>query len=237
MLEHGADPNVRCGAEDEAALHLAARIGQSPPVVRLLLARGADVRARRADGRTAWMLAARAGFGEIVDVLELAGASREPLGPVDSLLAACGRGDVDAARARSSPKLVASLSDEERMTLPHAAAAHRDASVLACLAAGIPVDSVDDGGATALHHAAIRGRAVLVRALLAAHPNLAIRDRHHGSSALGWACYSADFVRDDGGAYVECVRLLTDAGARFVGDEWRPRDGAVMKVLLRAGVT
>lgn len=237
LLNHGANPNVRCGAEDEAALHLAARIGQAQTVVRLLLSHGADVHARRADGRTPWMLAARGGFSGIVEVLEEAGAQREPLGPVDSLLAACGRGDVDAARALSSPALVASLSGEDRMMLPHAAAAHRDASVLACIAAGIAVDSIDEGGATALHYAAIRGRAPLVRDLLAARPDLTIRDRHHGSSPLGWACYGADFVRDDGGDYIESVRLLVDAGARFVGDEWRPRDGSVMDVLRRAGVS
>lgn len=237
LLEHGADPNVRCGDEEETALHLAARIGQTPPIVRLLLAHGADVQARRADGRTAWMLAARSGFDEIVTTLEAAGAGREPLTPLDSLLAACGRGDVDAARTLASPQLVASLSGEDQMMLPHAASAHRDASVRACLAAGFPVDALDEAGATVLHHAAIRGRADLVRELLVLRPDLTIRDRHHRSSPLGWACYGADYVRDDGADYSACVELLIDAGARFVGDEWRSPDGAVADLLRRAGVS
>ncbi|HWH50622.1 MAG TPA: ankyrin repeat domain-containing protein, partial [Gemmatimonadaceae bacterium] len=91
-------------------------------------------------------------------------------------------------------------------------------------------------GATALHHAAIRGQVELVRALLAARPDLTIRDRHHRSSPLGWACYGADFVRDEGGDYTGCVRALIDAGARFVGDEWRANEGAVAEELRRAGV-
>lgn len=237
LLEHGADPNVRCGDEHETSLHLAARIGQAPPTVRLLLAHGADVHARRADGRTAWRLAARGGFDGIATALEQAGAAPESLSPLDMLLAACGRGHVDEARELASPELTASLSTEDRMMLPNAASTHRDASVLACLAAGIPVSSVDEGGATALHHAAIRGRADLVRALLAKRPDLTIRDRHHGSSPLGWACYGADFVRDEEADYGECVRLLVGAGARFVGDEWRSRDGAMAEELRRAGVS
>ena len=235
LLDHGADPNVRCGDERETSLHLAARIGQAAPIVRLLLAHGADVHARRADGRTAWMLAARGGFDEVVAALEAAGAERETLAPLDALLAACGRGDTAMARELSSAELVASLSAEDRMLLPHAAATHRDASVLACLAAGFPVNALDEGGATVLHHAAIRGRADLVRAVLALLPDLTIRDRHHRSSPLGWACFGADFARDEGGEYAVVVRLLLDAGARVVGDEWRPRDGSVVEELGRAG--
>ena len=236
LLEHGADPNVRCGEERETSLHLAARMGRAPAVLRLLLDHGADVGARRADGRTAWLLAARGGFDEIASLLEQSGAVPEPLSPVDSLLAVCGRGDVEAARSVASPALIASLSSEDRMMTPHAASAHRDRCVLACLAAGFPVNALDESGATALHHAAIRGQVELVRALLAARPDLTIRDRHHRSSPLGWACYGADFVRDEGGDYTGCVRALIDAGARFVGDEWRANEGAVAEELRRAGV-
>ena len=237
LLAHGADPNVRCGEEEETSLHLAARMGQAASVIRLLLDHGADVNARRRDGRTAWMLAARGGSDEIVKVLEEAGARREPLTALDALLAACGRGDAGAARRLASPELIDSLSSEDRMMLPHAASTHRDGSMLACLAAGFPIDAADEGGATALHHAAIRGRTELVRALLALGPDLTIRDRHHHSSPLGWACYGAEFVRDEGGDYVGCVKALLGAGARFVGDEWRSEGGPVADELRRAGVS
>ena len=53
LLDDGADPDVRCGREQESSLHVAARRGQSPAVVRLLLDHGADVNARRGDGRGA----------------------------------------------------------------------------------------------------------------------------------------------------------------------------------------
>lgn len=45
LLDHGADPDVRCGPEGETSLHVAARMGQSPGVVRLLLDHGADLHA------------------------------------------------------------------------------------------------------------------------------------------------------------------------------------------------
>ncbi len=109
LLDHGADPNVRCGREQETSLHVAARRGQAPEVVRLLLDRGADVHARRGDGRSAWLLATH-GHEAVATLLVEAGAEREDL-----------------------------------------------------LAAGFPVDEVDENGATVLHHAALRGDAAAVR--------------------------------------------------------------------------
>src|SRR5213075_102836 len=53
LLNHGADPNVVCAEERETSLHVGARRGQSVETIRVLLAHGADVNARRGDGRTA----------------------------------------------------------------------------------------------------------------------------------------------------------------------------------------
>ena len=231
LLEHGADPNVRCGREAETSLHVAARRGQSPAIIRVLLDHGADVTARRGDGRSAWLLAMRGGFDAITRLLESAGAVPEPLTPVDSLLAACGRGDVEAARQLSSPELLAALDAQDRSLLPEAAAVARDTTVLACLAAGFPVNTVDQQGATALHQAAIRGRAGLVRALIDANADLTIRDREHSSTPLGWAMWGADHFLDQEGDYADTVRVLLAAGATPDEDGEKPRHAGVRAAL------
>ena len=79
LLDHGADPNVPCAGERESSLHVAVRRGQAPEIVRLLLDHGADVHARRGDGRSAWLLATRGGNDELVKLLETAGAAPEQL--------------------------------------------------------------------------------------------------------------------------------------------------------------
>jgi ankyrin repeat protein len=233
LLAHGADPNVRCGRERETSLHVAARRGQAPAVIRRLLDHGADVRAHRGDGRGAWALAMRGGFDEVVAVLEAAGTPRESLSPVDTLLSACGRGDAEAARRLASPALVDALEPDDRRLLPEAAAAGRVDTVLACLVAGLPVDTVDISGASALHHAAIQGRAPLVRALLAAGADVTLRDQEHRSTPLGWAFFGADYFLESDGDYADCVRALLDAGARPRDDEHKPGHAGVRAVLRR----
>jgi ankyrin repeat protein len=181
LLDHGADPDVRCGQERETSLHVAARRGQAAAVVQLLLDHGADVDTRRGDGRSAWLLARRGGHDELTDLLERAGAAPEPLSPADELMAACGRGDAEAAARLAVP-----VGADDHAVLPDAAARGRFEVVRACLAAGFPVDTLGDEGATALHHAAIRGEAETVRELLARRAATGIEDPvHHATARLG----------------------------------------------------
>ncbi|HEX6199403.1 MAG TPA: ankyrin repeat domain-containing protein, partial [Thermoanaerobaculia bacterium] len=132
LLDHGADPNVPCGREGETSLHVAVRRGQGREVVRLLLDRGADVTARRGDGRTPWVLAERGGFEELKELLESAGARAEPLSPEDELLAACSRGDEDEARQRSTPEVFAALQPIDLELIIEAARQGRADVVRAC---------------------------------------------------------------------------------------------------------
>jgi ankyrin repeat protein len=213
LLAHGADPNVPCGDEDETALHVAARRGQPAAVIRLLLEHGADAHARRGDGATAWRLAARAGHVETAAALEAGGAEVVPLDDSDLLLSACGRGDVAAARTLASPAIVAALADSDLRMIIEAAGRGGTDIVAACLAAGFPVNTSDELGATALHHAAIRGRAPIVRLLLSHGADFDSNDGEHDSPPMGWAFYGADFIGEDGD-YAEVVRTLLEAGAR-----------------------
>ena len=231
LLEHRADPNIPSGKEREGALHVAARRGQDAETIRLLLEHGADVHARRGDGSTAWLLARRGGFDALAALLESQGAETSPLSSLDLLVAACGRGDVDAARRLASPESIEALGPEDRLLLPEAAAAGRDSTVEACIAAGFPIDTVDGAGATALHHAAIHGRAAMVRALLDAGADTGIRDREHTATPLGWACFGADFITDAHGDYEGCVRALVEAGAVVSPDEHRAEHAGVTAVL------
>jgi ankyrin repeat protein len=231
LLDHGADPDVRCGREQEGSLHVAVRVGQAPEIVRVLLDRGADVNATRGDGRTPWVLALRSGSAKLARMLEEAGAAAATLSPADTLLAACGTGDVEGALRLTSHGLVSSLAQEDLALLPRAAEEGRVDVVQALLAAGVPVDAVGEYGATALHLAAVRGRAAIVRALLHHAPDLTIRDPEHRSTPLGWACFGADFFADSGGDHVGCVQALLEAGARLAPDEHQPDHTGVRDAL------
>jgi len=224
LLDYGADPDVRSGAERETALHVAVRRNQDVEIVQLLIDHGADVNAWRSDGRTAWVLAARAGSEVLTELLEAHGASVQTLSPADALAAACSRGDVEAARALAVPEVIATLDDEDFRLLPNAAADKRTSTVIACLAAGFPIDTPDEFGATALHHAAIKGRADLVRELLNRGADDSIRDHEHDSTPLGWATFGADHVADPDGDYDAVIRALREVAERRV-DPAAPQPG------------
>jgi ankyrin repeat protein len=236
LLDHGADPNVRCGRERETSLHVAVRRGQGREVVRRLLEHGADVGARRGDGRTPWVLAERGGFEELKALLEAAGARPEPLSPEDELLAACSRGDEAEARRRSTPEVLAALASADLELIIEAARQGRAEVVRACLAAGLPVDTRDENAATALHHAAINGQAPVVRELLRSGPDLTLRDTEHHATPLDWATFGVDHVAHPNGDYEACARALLEAGARPTEGHYLPKHEGVRAALGEYGV-
>lgn len=231
LLDHGADPNVRCGREQETSLHVAVRRGQGRETVRLLLDRGADVGARRGDGRTAWVLAERGGFDELRRLLEEAGARPEPLSPEDELLASCSRGDEAEARRRSTPEVLAALASADLELILEAASRGRAEVVRACLAAGFPVDLQDENDATALHHAALNGQAPAVRELLQAGADHTLRDKEHHATPLDWATFGVDHVAHAHGDYEATARALLEAGGRPTEGHYLPRHEGVRAAL------
>jgi ankyrin repeat protein len=173
----------------------------------------------------------RGGFDAVAAVLAEAGAVPEMLSPADTLLAVCGRGDTSGARRIASTDAVASLEPADLRLLPEAASRGRFDVVTACLAAGFPVDTTDASGSSALHHAAIRGRAPIVRELLRRGADFRIRDSEHTGSPLGWACFGADIGFEADGEYEASVRALLDAGARLSAEDHVPAHAGVLDVL------
>jgi cytohesin len=231
LLDHGADPNVRCGREQETSLHLAVRRGQHADIVRLLLKHGADATAPRGDGRTPWVLAKRGAHDELALILEAAGAVPSLLSPDDLLLAACARGEAEEARRLAASEDLAALVPEDFHLLPEAASKGRPDVVAACLAAGFPVNAADQYGATALHHAGINGRAAMVRELLRNGADFRISDPDHNGTAIGWVCFGADHFLESDGDYEGSARALLEAGARPAPNDYRPKHKGVRQVL------
>jgi len=229
LLEHGADADPIFAANGETPLHVVARrwdVG----LVELLAQRGADLRRRRADGRTPYAVAELNGNSAVADWLRAQSAADE-LEPVDRLVAACGRGD----RATAEAMLAAHPRLREKITDTHYAALHRaaeqgDAAMLALLIdCGFDPNRGDEEiGKTALHSAAMAGRQDAVRLLLARGASPDIRDREFNGQPLVWAAEGSRSHADRADDYAEVGRLLLEAGSPV---EWQPGDEPAESIL------
>ena len=212
LLEHRADPNRVCGAAQETALHVAAR-RWDVKLVEALVHHGADIAARRGDGRTAYVLAELNGNDAIAEWLLTHHAPRE-ISEVDRFVGACSRGDRTTAEAMfaARPGLRAEITTEHHAALRRAAE-HDDTRALeTMLACGFDVNAGDEIGSTALHRAAMAGRPEAVRLLLAHGASVTLRDREFHAQPLVWAAEgsrNSDGLRD----YAKVARLLIDAGS------------------------
>ena len=216
LLEHGADPNVTSYETRETPLHRLAAYGHGPAAAELLLAHGAALDAPRADGRTPYVLAVRAGNAAMAGFLRARGADPGRLAPVDALLGACLAADETAARALLArhPDLLAELTPEDRQAFALAAEEGREASVRLMAELGFDLAWEGAWGGTPLHHASWHGNPAMVRLLLGLGAPVNVRDSTYGSSPLGWAAHGSTNARpgNDRG-YCAVVRLLLDAGA------------------------
>jgi hypothetical protein len=211
LLHAGADPN-EVGMRGATALHWGVWRGRSATAIAMLLDSGVALDARRKDGRTAYALAAIGGQTEIAALLESRGANME-LSPPDRLLAAGASADpaVLSRLLTESPGIA--LPPDSEQLLPDLASNHRTAAVRPLLAAGVPVDARDGGGATALHWACWKGYADLVEALLQHGASLTIEDNHFHAPPPGWFDHGLHACNEDGGDYPQVARLLLAAGA------------------------
>ncbi len=184
LLERGADPNVPSLEAADTPLHRVVASAAATATMRLLLAHGADPNIRNAAGMAPYQVAMR--HGNTVAAKELAerGAA-VPLTVEDEFVAACRRGDEEAARRllNQDPSLRRVLANESA-----------------------------DGG-TMLHWAAWTGDVAAVRTLIAVGADVNVRDKEHGSSPLGWAGHGSCSCRRADDDYCQVVDLLRRAGA------------------------
>ena len=221
LLEHGADPNGVFAENGETPLHVVAR-AWDVPLAEAMVARGADIERKRADGRTPYAVAELNGNRAVADWLRAHGASPD-LPEVDRLVAACSRGDRAAAEAllAKNPGLRNEITDDHYIAL-HQAAERDDVRALeAMLACGFNPNRPDAGiGKTALHSAAMEGWPDAVRVLLAHGASVHVRDREFKGQPLIWAAEGSRQGRE-GRDFAAVGKLLLDAGSPV---EWETGD-------------
>lgn len=214
LLEHGADPNARFAENGETPLHAVAR-AWNVALAEQMVAHGADIERKRADGRTPYAVAELNGNRAVADWLLARGASAE-LSAVDRLVAACSRGDRAAAEAllREQPGLRDELTEDHYIAF-HQAAERDDIRALeAMLAAGFDPNRPDAGiGKTVLHSAAMEGRLEAVRVLLAHGASVTIRDREFHGQPLIWAAEGSRTEHREGRDFAAVGKLLLEAGS------------------------
>lgn len=222
LLDHGADPNLRRNGNDEPLIHWAIQNGRGVEFLELLADRGADLTARDARGRTAYLLAVMQDHCEAVEFLEQRGAST-PLPPAAQTLRALLYGsEVEAREALGRhPDLIENLHRAHSGVLAELAWRGRTSSLARLLGLGFPVGATDGHGATPLHNAAWRGDRASIEALLPYHPPLEPVEFRFHATPLQWALHGARCAKDGEGRplnptadYPAVVRALVRAGAR-----------------------
>lgn len=235
LLAAGADPNeVNAGAE--TALHWAVWRGRSATVVKLLLDGGANAEARRHDGRTAYALAIVSGQTETAVLLKERGANTQ-VSETDALVGACAVAESEEmARLAAAAAAKLPLPAEYSKMLPEFASSHWTNAVRALLALGVPIESRDNMGGTALHWACWKGYADLAEFLLSKGAPLTLEDATYHATPAGWFSHG---VRNSGmqnRAYPEVARLLLAARAKFTASDLPTGDGDVDAVFRRNGL-
>jgi len=213
LLDHGADANAVFAENGETPLHVVAR-AWDVPLAEAMVAHGAEIERKRADGRTPYAVAELNGNRTVADWLLAHGASSE-LSAVDRLVAACSRGDRHAADAllARNPRLRDEITDDHYIAF-HQAAERGDVRALeAMLTCGFDPNRPDAGiGKTALHTAAMEGWPEAVRLLLAHGASVQVRDREFNGQPLIWAAEGSRQGRE-GRDFAAVGKLLLDAGS------------------------
>ncbi|HEY3457077.1 MAG TPA: ankyrin repeat domain-containing protein [Bryobacteraceae bacterium] len=227
LLEAGADPN-ELNHRGETALHWAVWRGRSAAIVAALLDAGADIDARRPDGRTAYALALRSGQTETAALLARRGANTE-VSALDRFLGRCAT--VDAADLSKVLEDAPENPAEYEHLLPEFAASHQTEAVRGLLAAGVPVNARGEHGGTALHWACWKGYADLVKLLVDAGASLTIEDHSFHAPPSGWFTHGLENCGEGGGDYAQVARLLLAAGVTLPAGDLPTGDAKVDAVL------
>ncbi len=213
LLEHGADPNLPWSEPGDAPIHVVAQ-RWDVAMLELLVSHGADIKQRRADGRTAHTVAELHGNAAVAAWLLEHGATDERT-TLERFISACARGERASADAllQAHPELRRELQDEHHRMM-HVPAEQGAVGVLeTMLACGFDPSVADADGVTALHKAAMAGQAGTVRVLLAHGAPVNALDGMFAATPLVWASHGWKEESPAHARYVDVARLLIDAGS------------------------
>ena len=211
------------GERGDAPVHVAAQ-RWDVPMMELLAQHGVDLHQRRSDGRTALTVAELHGNEAVAAWLRARGAKDE-LSPLERFAAACARGDRARADAmlRSNPELRGQLRAEHHLMM-HVPAERGDAAVLeTMLTCGFDPNARDHDGVTALHRAAMAGRAEATRVLIAHGAAVDALDGMFAATPLLWAAEGWGHASRPGVDFVAVARVLIAAGSPTT---WTPPEKA-----------
>lgn len=190
FLSHGLAQGQMCNWEGgyetstiDFQLNVAVRRGFADRV-ELLVRHGADPDSLdHYNHRPAYVNALREGHTEIAEILEAAGA-QSILAPEDEIRIAVRRGDETRASEllRSHPELVTDVRSFVEL-----AEGGNLTAVRLLLDLGADVHGTMEGGATALHRAAIAGHRDIVFLLLERGARIDRIDDNYGGTVIGWA--------------------------------------------------
>lgn len=172
------------------------------PRVELLLSHGVDPNTTGyhpiLGDQTAYEVAVRTGHREAAALLEAAGGHSDRLDEVDRVLADL----LDGSPLRADPALLRRAVRRRPGAVSDAVEHGQDAAIALLLAGGFDIDGSGPDRRTALHRAAIDGRADLVAWLLDHGADPTCRDRDFDATPAGWATH---------GGHPELAAVLTAA--------------------------
>ncbi|CAM9820487.1 unnamed protein product [Pylaiella littoralis] len=214
IADGGEEPTGDDAHRDDVTALMVAAQGGHEAVVRLLVEKGADVRAKDEEGFTPLLNAVKGNFEEVASFLVESGADPNDVYTDDAgtehnlLFDSITFGNEEFAELLVSKGASASHRDTAGASvLVHAAHARMPKLVKALLAAGatagVEVDAASDEGVTALIAAAIKGHSEIVEMLLEAKCDQDAADKD-GTNALMAAASNG---------HLESATLLVKAGA------------------------